>query len=65
MGGSGGPECASVIRFVEKRGTVDCLFRQRRQRALRRRTGAWRELRRSDGRHCEWLEGLEGSKVES
>lgn len=64
MGESGGPECAGIIMFVE-RGTVDCLFRQRRQRALGRRTGAWRELRRSDGRHCEWLEGLKGWNVES
>jgi len=43
-------ECARVIRFVE--GTLDWLFRQWRERALGRRTGAWRELRRADGRHC-------------
>lgn len=29
-----------------------CLFRQWRQRALGRRTRAWRELRGADGRHC-------------
>jgi hypothetical protein len=46
-------ECARVIRVVE--GTLDCLVRPRqwRERALRRRTGAWGDLSRADGRHCD------------
>jgi hypothetical protein len=55
------PECARVITVIWK----SCLFRQRRERALWRRSRARRELRGTDGRHLGWSGGGSGESGEN